>query len=120
VTRLLCVIVLATACSSRPGAPAHPERKPTAGSGSAVATTDGTSDAPPDDADARCARLVAHALALGDAERPADQKLTADERSKIEAQLRSDWAPKCQQMTSRDFECALAARTLAAISACGG
>ena len=114
------MIVLATACSSRPGAPAHPEPKPTAGSGSAVATAGGTSAGTPDDATERCGKLVAHALALGDAERPADQKLTADERAKIEAQLRSDWAARCEQMTSRDHDCALAARTLAAISACGG
>jgi hypothetical protein len=80
-------------------------------------TPDGNTDR---NIDERCAKLVSHALALGTAERPADQKLTEDERTRIETQLRTDWAPKCKQMTSRDYDCALAASTLAAISACGG
>jgi hypothetical protein len=67
-----------------------------------------------------CDALIAHAVALGVAERPDDQKLTADERASMQAQLRTSFAPKCEQMTSRGYECALAAATLAELGACGG
>lgn len=67
-----------------------------------------------------CDALIAHAVALGVAERPEDQKLTADERASMHAQLRTSFAPKCEQMTSRGYECALAAATLDELGACGG
>jgi hypothetical protein len=106
------VIVLA-ACSGRAGAPAHPEPKPTGGSGSAAtATTTGASDAD-------CDKLITHAVDLGIAERPADQKPTADERTSLQAQLRQAWSAKCKQITSREYSCAIAAHTLAELDACG-
>jgi hypothetical protein len=64
--------------------------------------------------------LIAHAVDLGAAERPDDQKPNVDERASMQAQLRTSWEPKCQAMSTRAFDCALAARTLADLDRCGG
>lgn len=78
-------------------------------------------DLPPGGARTRdCDKLISHALALGIAERPEDQKLTGDERATLRAQLRTSWTPKCEAMTSRGYDCALAATSLDALEACGG
>lgn len=107
-------MVLVVACSSKPSAPAHPSATPpppAQGSG-------GTAVSTPDRSEEQCDRLIAHVVALGAAERPPDQKPTDDERAAIQAQMRTAWSPQCQQLTSRGFDCALAARTLAELDAC--
>jgi hypothetical protein len=112
--RLLCVVVLA-ACSGTASAPAQP-RPPASGPGP-------RGEAPhpaPDRTDADCERLIAHAVALGSAEQPAQQQLTADERTALERDLRTAWLPRCSEMTSHGYECALSAHTLAELDACGG
>jgi hypothetical protein len=58
-------------------------------------------------------------VTLAVAERPNEQKPTDDERTQIAAQLRTTWSPKCQQLTSQSFDCALAAPDLGALAACG-
>ena len=104
-------------CSGKPSAPAHPTGGSANGSsqssGSATAVASGRSDE-------QCDKLIAHAVALGAAERPADQKPTDDERAAMQSQLRTSYAPKCKQMTSKGYDCALAAHTLAELEACGG
>jgi hypothetical protein len=120
VTRLLYVIALVTACGGRPSAPAHHAAKPPGGGGSerlAVEPTESRSDERTND---ECGKLVEHALALGDAERPPEQALTGDERARLAAELRERWAAPCKEMTSRGYQCALAARTLVELDACGG
>ena len=67
-----------------------------------------------------CRRLVEHTVALADAERPPEHKLTADERSRLATQLRDRWAASCAAMTSGGYQCALGARTLAELDGCGG
>jgi hypothetical protein len=67
-----------------------------------------------------CDKLIAHTIDLAAAERPADQKPTADERASMQTQLRTTWEPKCKEMSSTGYDCALAAQTLAALDACGG
>jgi hypothetical protein len=88
--------------------------------GSAVATTEPTSTTRSDERSSDdCRRLVDHTVALADAERPPEHKLTADERSRLATQLRDRWAASCKTMTSGGYQCALAARTLAELDACG-
>jgi hypothetical protein len=67
-----------------------------------------------------CEKLLDHTLTLAVAERPADQKPTDEERTLIASQLRTDWVPKCKQMTDRGYDCALGAKTLAELDRCGG
>jgi len=67
-----------------------------------------------------CDKLIDHAVTLAVDERPADQKLTEPERADIAKQLRASWTPKCEQMTSRGFDCALASHSLADLDRCGG
>ena len=67
-----------------------------------------------------CAKLIAHAVELGIAERPPEHKLTGDERAAIETQLRGELGARCSQLTRRELECAMAAQTLAALQACAG
>lgn len=107
-------MVLVVACSSKPSAPAHPSAT------QPPATPDAGENAVPvaDRSEEQCDRLIAHVVALGAAERPADQKPTQDERTAIQAQMRTAWAPTCKQLTSRGYDCALAAHTLAELDAC--
>ena len=112
--RLLCVVVLA-ACSGTASAPAHP--------GPAGPDHEPPAPAPspaPDRTAADCARLIDHAVALGTSEQPGDQRPTAEERTAIATELRTAWTPRCQQMTSNGYACALAVGTLAELDACGG
>jgi len=120
------VILLAAACSGKPSAPAHP------GGGPQTSIGPQTSDLGPQDHNQTsnggktqqgvrdCDKLIAHAVELGVAERPDDQKANADERQTMNTQLRTAWTSKCQQLTSHGYECALAAHTLAELDACGG
>jgi hypothetical protein len=109
-------VVLVVACGSKPSAPAHPDtpqRPPAPSSGSnAVPVADRSEE--------QCDTLIAHVVALGVDERPADQKPTDAERAEITAQMRTAWAPQCKQLTSRGYDCALAAQTLAALDRCRG
>lgn len=70
--------------------------------------------------DEQCDNLLAHTFELAVAERPAEQKLTADERTNIQTQLRKTWLASCRQMTSTGYDCALAAHSLAEVDACSG
>lgn len=97
-------MLVLVACSGRSSGPAHPDR-PAEG-------------ATPSRSDTQCDKLIAHTLALAVAERPAEQKLTADERTAIEAQLRKTWLASCKQMTTTGYDCALAAHTLADVDTC--
>jgi hypothetical protein len=54
------------------------------------------------------------------AERPADQKPSDEERANIAKLLHSAWAPKCDAMTSKGYDCAATAQTLAELDRCGG
>jgi hypothetical protein len=74
--------------------------------------------APRDHADEQCNKLIGHALSLAVAERPTDQQLTADERTNIELQLRKSWVPSCRTMSSRGYDCAIAAHSLAELDSC--
>jgi hypothetical protein len=109
-------VVLAVACAGKPSAPAHPSAPPPPpapdSGGSAVPVADRSEE--------QCDKLIAHVVALGAAERPADQKPTDAERAAITAQMRTAWSPQCKQLTSRGFDCALAAQTLAALDTCPG
>jgi hypothetical protein len=115
VKRLLAVVIL-VACGGRSSEPAHPVatgsgNPPRAGGEVATAT-------PADRGDEQCDKLFAHALTLGIAERPADQKLTSDERANADAQLHKSWLTSCRQMTSREYDCAMRAATLAELEGC--
>jgi hypothetical protein len=115
-------VILLVACGPKPGAPAHPA-DPHDGSTAGSATTGGQTAIAGDSGvptDAQCDKLITHALDLGAAERPAEQKPTDAERATHQAQLRSTWSPKCKQMTSRGYDCALAAHSLAELERCGG
>jgi hypothetical protein len=128
--RLLCGIALAvgavaTACG--PGATGGPAQ-PTQPSGSGLQTA-GTAAQPgigPSTAEQqpaaedRCKRLIDHVVTLAIAERPADQKVNADEQKNIASQLRTSWEPKCSAMTERGYTCAVNAPTLAELDRCGG
>ena len=68
--------------------------------------------------DDKCDKLIAHALTLAVAERPADQKLTDAERTSIETQLRASWIASCRQMTAAGYDCAVAATSIAELERC--
>jgi len=111
-------VVVLVACSGGGGTKTtHPEpvRPDGQGSSSAVATNDGG----PVVSEDRCAKLIVHAFAVATAERPPDQKLTDDESATIRKQLHDAWLPFCQRMTAAGYECALGARTLVDLDACG-
>lgn len=108
-----------------PGSPASAGTSGASGTatGSAATgapTTTGTSTPATASAGDRCAKLIAHAVELGVAERPPEQQLTAGERATIEAQLRTQLAARCTRLGPRELDCALGARTLAAMQACDG
>jgi len=112
------VILLAACGGHTPGAPAQPRP---GGSGSAVAAAGSASPARPDQPAPRdCDKLIVHTIDLAVAERPAEQKPTADERASMQSQLRTTWEAKCKDMSTQAYDCALAAQTLAALDACGG
>jgi hypothetical protein len=123
-TRLLAVAMLALAalapaCGSARSSPPitpPPPPPPEAGSGSAIAVTPPPPDAPP--ADAECDALVAHALALEMAERPADQQLAEPEREKVLAQLREEQRPACRTLSREAYRCMLAAGKVADLASC--
>lgn len=108
-------MVVLAACSGTASAPAQP-RPPASGSGARGEVPHPA----PDRTERDCERLIAHAIALGSAEQPAEQQLTADERTALERDLRTTWQPKCSEMTGHGYECALSAHTLAELDACGG
>lgn len=122
-------MVALVACGGGTRAPAHPTATSTAtpmatpratrGSGARLAGGELHAEAPAR-SDEQCDQLIAHALALGAAERPLDQKPTDAERVAIESELRAAWSPRCKQLTSRGYDCAMAAHTLAELDACGG
>jgi hypothetical protein len=106
-------LLLALACGSggsrpRPPAPGH------------------TPDAPPPAAAApterECEALIAHAIALRVAELeqalPPEQVPTEAEQAALGAELRGQHLADCQRGTRRGYDCAIAARTLAALAAC--
>jgi hypothetical protein len=70
--------------------------------------------------DDKCEKLIDRVVTLAVEERPVDQKLNDDERAKISTQLRTAWAPKCEAMTSKGYDCAVTAPTLAELDRCGG
>lgn len=125
---MLVVAACGGAPRGAPDRPAHPQPdrgsqgNPDPRSGAAAHPIEPhASGARPGGANARdCDNLIRHAVSLGVAERPADQQLTADERAALHAQLRTQWTPKCEAMTSRGYHCALAATSLAELEACGG
>ena len=121
-TRLLCAVLL-VACSGKPGAPAHPgggSQTTDRGSGSGAGSE--TQSDPPIVAreDTTCDKLIDHVVTLAVAERPAEQKPTDAERSKLATDLRSSWTAKCKQMTKHGYDCVLAAGNLTALDRCGG
>ncbi len=71
-------------------------------------------------AEDRCKKLIEHLVTLAVAERPAEQRISDDERKNIESQLRTSWGPKCNAMTERGYSCAVSAPTLAELDRCGG
>jgi hypothetical protein len=125
-TRLLAVAMLALAalapaCGSARSSPPitpppPPQSSPETGSGSAVAVAPPAPDAPP--ADAECDALVAHALSLEMAERPADQQLAEPERAKVLAQLREQQRPACRTLSREAYRCMLAAGKVADLASC--
>lgn len=110
-------MLVLVACGGKTRAPAPPAG--TRGSGAGLGGGE-LHAAAADRSDAQCDQLIAHALALGIAERPPDQKPTDDERTAIETDLRAAWSPRCKQLTTRGYDCAMAAHTLAELDACGG
>ena len=100
-------MLVLVACGGRSSAPAHPETPPRASKEGATSRSD-----------QHCDKLIAHTLSLAVAERPAEQKLTPDERTNIEAQLRKTWRASCKQMTTTGYDCALAAQSLAEVDTC--
>jgi hypothetical protein len=87
---------------------------PAAGSGSATVT-------PPPAAspsDAECDALVAHALTLELAARPADQQLAEPERGTVLARLREEQRPACRTLSRDAYRCMLAAGTVAVLASC--
>jgi hypothetical protein len=79
-----------------------------------------TPETKPDPQNDRCNKLIDRVVTLAVAERPADQKPTDDERANIVKQLHSAWAPKCEAMTNKGYDCAVKAQTLAELDRCGG
>jgi hypothetical protein len=123
VKRLLCLLAL-VACSGRSSAPAHPEEGPRA-SGSGLRASDNRAQSDehqPIDSrrNDKCVRLIDRVVTLAIAERPAEQKPTDEERTNLVKQLEPTWAPKCEAMTSKGFDCAVTAQTLAELDRCGG
>jgi hypothetical protein len=116
------MVVLVAACGAKPPRPPASGFGPREGAGPQTtdrARTPQAADAATQQAGRDCDKLIAHAVELGAAERPDDQKPNADERASMQAQLKSSWTPKCEAMSSRAYECAVAARTLPALDACG-
>jgi hypothetical protein len=64
--------------------------------------------------------LIDRVVTLAIAERPAEQAPTDTERANIVTQLRASWSPKCEAMTSKGFDCALRAPSLADVDRCSG
>lgn len=125
--RLLCVIAVSATTACGPGATgggAQPPRPSNA--------RPQTSDLGPQPgvrpqaseqqsvAEDRCNKLIDHVVTLAIAERPAEQKISDDERTKIASQLRTSWRTKCDAITEPGYRCAIDAPTLAALDRCGG
>jgi hypothetical protein len=125
--RLLCVILVSAAAACGAGKASGPAR-PTepSGSGSQASNVEpkpgpGSNASQPRPAvENRCDKLIEHLVTLAVAERPAEQKISDDERKNIESQLRTSWGPKCNAMTERGYSCAVNAPTLAELDRCGG
>jgi hypothetical protein len=121
-TRLLAVATLALAalqglaCGSAQSTTTTPQPTgPTArGSGSAVVVT--APDASPSDAE--CDQLVAHALTLELANRPADQQLGEPEREKVLVHARQEQRPACRTLSRDAYRCILAAATVSELARC--
>jgi len=112
-------------CGAKPSAPAHPDGDADGhqASGSGLRPDgSGSEQTQPIDShhDDKCDRLLDRVVTLAVAERPAEQIPTNEERAAIVTQLRASWSPKCEAMTSKGFDCALRAPTLADVDRCGG
>jgi hypothetical protein len=75
-----------------------------------------TPDASPSDAE--CDQLVAHALTLELADRPADQQLGDPERDKVLAQAREAQRPACRALSRDAYRCMAAATTSGDLARC--
>ena len=111
---------------STPGStPDHPAPDG-AGGGAAVgsagrtapATGSAASSEPEHPSDQECDALFAHAVAVEQAQRPADQQLAEPELASVRAKLREQKLPGCLQLSRATYRCMLAAPTLPALTTC--
>ena len=115
------MVLLAAACGQKPSAPAHPSG-PQASGPRPQDQNQNQNQNPRETSQVSgrdCDKLITHAVDLGIAERPDDQKPAAEERTNMQTQLRTTWEPKCKAMTAQAYECVLTAPTLAALDSCG-
>lgn len=117
------MVVVATACSGRAPAPTQTGGTGGAGGERPRPSTDGSTadrgsagDGKP--ADAQCVALVDHVIALDVSERPADQQVSTDQLTAMRVQLRETYVPQCREQPRPVVECALGAKTTAALRAC--
>ena len=102
--------LLVAACGSGAGAAAHP--RPAAPE---------PASAPPPPSERACDELITHAVALGideQAARPAEPQATAADHEAVRRALHEDFVAGCRTLAPDAYRCAMAAATLAALSAC--
>jgi hypothetical protein len=95
-------LVIALAACPSAGTPTHPQPGRDAGVVAESAPTE-----------AECDALFDHAIAL-----QAEPSDSADERTKLRADLRTAQLPQCRAMARASFACAMTATTLDAFTAC--
>jgi hypothetical protein len=115
--RIVWCLTVLCACSSNPGGTTHPTKPPPPGVADAAV---GSGAAEPVHASAdECERLAAHAVELAAREHapPADPPLTETESREAAAGTRA-LVTECTTMPREAVRCALAAPSLAALTAC--
>jgi hypothetical protein len=111
---------------STPGSTPDPPAPDDVGSSATVASAGRTAPAtgsaargePQHPSDQECDALFAHALAVEQAQRPADQQLGEPELATVRAKLRERKMPACLQLSRATYRCMLAAPTLPALTTC--
>jgi hypothetical protein len=113
----LVVLAALVACSSGSKPPEKPQPRPELGdgSGSAGGPVVAASDAP---SEGECDALLAHVTRIAVGERPDDQKIDKAQQERVREDVRGQFLDQCREMSRSVYQCAMAGKTLAEISAC--
>jgi hypothetical protein len=107
-------LLVVAACSSTATPPTRPTDPTGSGSSRPIATV---ADAP---TERECEQLVAHAVALGAAERtgrPPDQHSTEADQDHVRTRLRP-FIDECRALPRDSYRCAIAATAISELAAC--